>query len=152
MTDASVLIGKYVALFKSIERNDNLQKKWMGDVLKDWQKNEVIEIAKTGGNNIGQPFKDKKTTEWQKYRKYKVPVNWCLGVWTGATLYSLMKGKGVGGINIIKRIEPRRIEYGYQGNKYINFNVGVSKSFIDRHTEIIKDKVENYIKEGINKI
>lgn len=143
------MLNKYIAILKSIEQNDALNKKWMNDILKDWKKNEVVDIAKSGGSIIKKPFRSKKTKEYKRFRKWQVPVNWCLGVWTGATLYSLMKGKGVGGVNIISKVDANKIVYGYSGNKWINFNVGVSDAFISKHEELLKDKVSNYIKEAV---
>lgn len=138
---------KTIAIFKSIEQNEALKKKWLEAVLKAWRKKEVLEIAKSGGSIIGQPFRDKKGGKpYKKYRKYKVPVGWCLGVWSGATLFALMKEQDTAGIKIIKRVQGDVLEYGYRAShQYINFNIGASDKFLKEQSEIYADKVQKYI-------
>jgi len=142
---------KAIAIYKSIEENEDLRKKWLDAVLRDWRKSEVLEIAKSGGANIGQPFRDKKGGHpYKKYRKFSVPVGWCLGVWSGATLYALMKETNAGGIRIIKENTGENLIYGYEAStKYINFNVGASKKFIGEQREILTKKVQTYIEQNL---
>ncbi len=146
-------ILKTTSILKSIENNNGLKKKWLDAMLKDWKKKEVLEIAKSGGANIGQPFDDKKGGKpYQKYRKYKVPVGWCLGVWSGATLYALMKEQNTAGISIFKEYDSSfdSLEYGYEAeHQYINFNLGMSEKFKKEQQEIYANKVHEYIEKNL---
>lgn len=147
-------LRKGLSIFLSIEKNEKLKTKWMESVLKDWQREEVLKIAKSGGEYIGQPFRDKKGGHpFKKYREYEVPIGWSLGVWSGATLYALMKGMNAGGIRIIKKVDGESIEYGYNAtHKYINFNVGVNKEWLRSQSEIMLGKVEKYINDNLRVI
>lgn len=151
LKDCKKKLQKIAAIYLSLEKNEALKTKWMEAILKDWRKNEVLEIAKSGGQNIGQPFRDKKGGHpYKKYRKFNVPVGWCLGVWSGATLSALMKAERQGGINIIKEVSGDSIEYGYQAShSYINFNVGTTKEWLEKQKEFLIQKTQEYIEKNL---
>lgn len=151
LKDYSKRLQKIASVYISLEKNEKVKTKWMEAILKDWRQNEVLEIAKSGGKNIGQPFRDKKGgSPFQKYRKWKVPVGWCLGVWSGATLYALMKAQDTGGIQIIKEVSGDSIEYGYNaGHQYINFNVGTTKAWLEKQQEFLVNQAIEYINKNL---
>lgn len=143
-------VSRAIALFHSLERDENLRKKWMKQILKDYKKTEIIEIAKSGGSNIGKAFRDKKTKEWRKYRKFNVPVGWCLGVWTGGTMYSLIKGAANKPVTtIIEKVGADSIVYGYKGTKYINFELGVTEDFKVKSESYLKKQVEEFFSKNL---
>lgn len=146
----SNIIGKAVAAFHSLERNEAIRKKWMKQILKGYKKEEVLKIAKSGGSNIGKSFRDKKTKVWKKYRKFNVPVSWCLGVWSGGTLFSLMKGQANKPVTtIIEDVGAESITYGFKGSKYINFELGVTDEFRNKAELYLKGQVAEYLKKLI---
>lgn len=148
--ESSNKLTKAIALFHSLERDENLRKKWMKQILKDYKKNEVVEIAKSGGDNIGKPFRDKKTKEWRKFRKFNVPVGWCLGVWTGGTMYSLIRGKANKPVTtIIENVGADSFTYGFKGSKYINFELGVTNDFKVRSEEYLRKQVEEFFSKNL---
>lgn len=143
-------LTKAIALFHSLERDEKLRTKWMKHILQDYKRNEVIEIAKSGGGNIGKAFRNKKTKEWRKYRKFNVPVNWCLGVWTGGTLFSLMKGRANKPVTVvIENVGADSFTYGFKGSKYINFELGATDDFISRSEVYLKERVEEYFSNNL---
>lgn len=143
-------LTKAIALFHSLERDEGLRTKWMKNLLKDFKKNEVIAIAKSGGSNIGKGFRNKKTKEWRKFRKYNVPVGWCLGVWTGGTLFSLMKGSANKPVTtIIEKVGANSFTYGFKGSKYINFELGATQDYINRSELYLKERVEEFFSKNL---
>lgn len=148
--ESSNKLTKAIALFHSLERDENLRKKWMKQILKDYKKTEVVEIAKSGGSNISKPFRDKKTREWRKFRKFNVPVGWCLGVWTGGTMYSLIRGKAHKPVTtIIENVGADSFTYGFKGSKYINFELGVTNDFKVRSEEYLRKQVEDFFSKNL---
>lgn len=121
-------------------------------LLKDYVKEELPEILKTGG----LAFRDKKTLEWKKYREYQVPNGRHLGIWSGETYYALTKMKSTKnvGINIIT--DPGYAEYGYERDdgceKYINFNPVYTNEFIEKQTEKYEKRVREAVAKKINRI
>ena len=52
LKDCKKKLQKIAAIYLSLEKKEDLKKKWMEAILKEWSKTEVLEIAKSGGHTI----------------------------------------------------------------------------------------------------
>lgn len=149
-------INKMIASFNSFLKDEVKQVKITEPFLKDFRKEELTQILNTAGSNIDEPFNDKKTPEWKKYREFSVPTGWYLGIWSGETYYALMTGKSTKNIGIQSTVESGYIEYGYGSDddraKYINFNLGISDTFYDEQQKKYSERFEKIIEKKIENI
>ena len=127
-------------------------KEILENVLEDWKKTEPKYIVNSAGDNINEPFRNKNLSKpWRKKRKFDTPFSMNVsGIDTGATYTALNKDKpaGVGSYKVTtkKNITNRKLVYKYMATKdgkditkFINFNIGASKLFLEVETaKIIK--------------
>lgn len=147
---------KLVASLSGFLKDEVKQVKARRDFIKDFRLELLPEILNTAGSNIDDPFKDKKTLEWKKYRKFNVPTGWYRGIWTGETYYALWTGKSTENVGIQQLIERDYIEYGYDrddgATPYINFNLGFTDKFLEEQEEKYKNRVEAILNKKITAI
>lgn len=138
--------------FDKVSSDEKLLIKNNVNTVKNWSKTVLPEIVNTSGQNIGYPFRSKKGGKpADAYRQFNVPFSWVLGVWSGATYYSLMNMKAVSytsknGVrhsrDIINEVTGNSIKIGFKAYKDgedvtndLNFSIGVTDEFLQKRAD-----------------
>lgn len=147
LSNINVVKNKLAKVKKVIKDNstNEIRKKRNTQLYNEWYKKERVQIFKTAGANIGQPFPRVKRYDpnFKKKRKYKVAIGFAQGVWSGATYYVLQKEVSLPNRKYMKQITHSSIRLKVdagKSDKYLNFRLGISDKLIEKHKEgILKD-------------
>lgn len=148
LTRSLTEIQKKMAEFK--KSNKDIFIKENENALKSLIETVIPKILSSSGQNIGFPFRRKKTDS-SKHIKFNVPKGSIAGVRSGATYFALMSSKGVSYVSengesnsrdIIREVTEDKIIYGFKASsnnkdvtESINFSVGVTKEWLKREAE-----------------
>lgn len=142
-------IIKTLSSFVNIKNEIENQNSFLEETLKDFQSIEIPDIAKTEGENIKAPFREKKG-ETGDFREYDVPKDFYLGVYTAEAYFALMNGVDTKNIKIIKEVGNEKIIYGYEDTEDIDFNINVSKKFLEFEGKKIQSDIEKMLNKYFN--
>ncbi|MGL6021795.1 MAG: hypothetical protein ACRC0A_01620 [Chitinophagaceae bacterium] len=91
--------------------------------------------------------RDKKSTDWQRFRKYTLPPSkWLLGVWSGATYSALIGSNGVSDRTVMVETTNTKNKITLKDSTYLNATLYLDESskriLLENSKRIIKDKLQ----------
>lgn len=122
-------------------------------VLRPILRDNFLEVFKTEGGSIGQPFPRPKEggKPWQKFRLYDLPgelQRWQLGIWSGGTAHSVLNFTKTHNANTTLHTGKGIVRMTIRHNKYVNVSFGLSKKTVEKIQEAVFMRIEKALQKA----